>query len=294
MKVFAAFFISIALFASASLGATAVRRSARDILQDIGGKDQAKRSSAIQELLELGPVAAPDMARFLDADSGLSSENRMILAKMLGNTKDPSGDTVLHRLVESDPNPLVRQAAAIGIALSKRSEHVKVLEHVLGKQGEDLAVRVRVAWALGCFGDRAGREIALAALRDPDKAHASAQYLAVEALESIGDPSTVSTLDASWRNDKNPWVRIWSKLASRRVQFRNLPVEKRHAFLAATLRDPQYELGVWSAQTLADDGSNESLDILRAASRDRENPGRGAASAVLSDLEKVKARRKPS
>jgi len=281
----------ISFFIFLGSAAMAKSRTPSEAMVDLKGKDQAKKMEAASELSKMGKDAVPVIVEEMKNYGKLDKDSKILMAIILGRTGDERGDEHLRKMLKEDPDVLVGQSAAIGMGYSRRKEHIPALTEALNDDKKDKAVRMRAAWALGQMGDKSGKKLALEVLKSNKKADASAQYLSVEALESIGDESVVPELDRNWKDKKAyVWTRIWSKLAAKRVKFHNVKQEERLMFLEEALADPQFEVNDWAAGELLKDGSDVAINILSNCSTDKRNPGSYSCEKRLGYINARKAR----
>ena len=111
-----------------------------------------------RELLSLGPaVVAPVGSALLNPK--LSRDLRARLAVLLGRLGEPGAAPFLFKIIDEDPDPLLRECAVTGLGLLRGADLVERLSLCL-KSGR---VRKQVVhWAMGMCGTGSSRDQALA------------------------------------------------------------------------------------------------------------------------------------
>ncbi|MBN1384574.1 MAG: HEAT repeat domain-containing protein [Elusimicrobia bacterium] len=232
------------------------------------------RQEAIKEIEKIGKPAVAHL-RQLAKDKKKDQNSRISAIVLLGRMKAEEAGTDLEEVLEKDDNKFCREASAIALGKIKNKKAIPKLKKAL--KDESGNVRMRAVWALAKMGDKSGKKLALDIIKSKD---VTAQLLAVEALEAIGDKDVIPELENNL-NSNSVWTRIHSKLAIKRLKIQGLSEQEKLNFLKETLKDEQFEVNQWSAQELTKVGTPEAIGILKETAKDETISGSYSAKKVL-------------
>ena len=213
-------------------------------------------------------------------DSSLQQKERVLAILTIGKstTTVERSRTILEEILEKDENKFCREASAMALGILCDKKAIPKLKQSLKDDFGN--VKMRAVWALAKMGDKSGKELALETIKGED---VTAQLLAVEAIEAIGDKDMIDELKKNL-DSKNVWTKIHSKLAIKRLEIQGLSEAEKLNFLEKTLKDNQLEVNRWAAIELGKRGTTEAINILKQATKDRENPGNYSARKILQRL----------
>jgi len=204
----------------------------------------------------------------------------------------PRTDGIQPALVESakDPDPVVRQAAAMKLGETGNKSAVSILSGmVLGDPDE--SVRVAALGALVIIGDRGAGAAYVAALRDAsDKVRRSA----ADALSGSWDEGSMNALIDALKNDPSPKVRqrVAESLGNPGIMGRaqahhwDSSADTEVALIQALKKDESYEVRATAASMLGKFKSGKSIEPLLAAMEDKSSSVRAAAADALGSYDR--------
>ncbi len=169
-------------------------------LQDaIARGDDEATEQAVQALVASGEAAVPALLELSQADD---AETRWWALRALAEIQHPD---VPRRLQEAlhDPDPAVRQVAALGLRHQPTSEAVPDLITLLA--GKDRLLASLAADALAAIG-KAATEALIQALREGSPA---ARIEAARALAQLGDQASIPALFEAL-DSPSPFVEHWA------------------------------------------------------------------------------------
>ncbi len=179
----------------------------------------------------------------------------------------------LEDTLKNDDDDLTREASAIGLGHLNDHDAIPKLKEALNDRSGN--VRMRAALGLAKMGDETGKRQALEALKSKD---VTAQLLAIDALEEYNDKSVIAQLRQNLNSD-NVWTRIDSMLAIKRIEVKDLQGQERLNYLKETLKDKQFEVNNWAAESLMKEivnnteNSTQALNILKDNAKNKEIAG---------------------
>jgi len=251
---------------------------------------QGTRKEGIRHIEKIGKPAGPLLIRTAK-DKSKNQNMRISAIMLLGKIKADRARQSLEEILEKDEDKFCREASAVGLGkLEDKRAKPKLKQALNDKSGN---VRMRAAWALANMGDGSGYELALETIKGKD---ITAQLLAIDALEAIGNKEAITILKQNLESE-NVWTRIHSKLAIKRLEVLGLSEIEKLSFLKETLKDEQFEVNNWAAVELGKIALSESaqsqsaVGILRNTAMDSKMPGSYAASKMvrrLIELGKIK------
>ena len=178
-------------------------------------KDRSKhpddRSRAAESLGDLAlkrfsavPEAIPALVGALEDEEACIRHDSAIA---LGYIQDTRAAGSLICLLEGDPEPSVREAAAGALWWIGSTEAIEPLVRVLARTDEEPAVRGRAANALGHLPDGRALRALLSALDDPS---AEIRYWSALALGEMGDGRAIPKLESLTDDDATvePWGQV--------------------------------------------------------------------------------------
>lgn len=249
---------------------------------------QLKKILFLVGIMVLSLVTLPIFAENMDEEIRIvQDKNRnqkervsgiLRLGKMATTENKEKVRKTLEEVLETDNDKFVREASALRLGALGDKEAIPKLKKALADESGN--VKMRAVWSLAKLGDDSGKELVLEALKGND---VTAQLLAVEALEAIGDRNLIPVLEGNLQSE-NVWTKIYSKLAIFRIEGAGLTGNERLNFLKETLKDGQFEVNSWSAKELAKEGSLEAITILKETAKDGGIPGSYSAGKVLQRL----------
>ncbi len=263
-------------------------------------ESQATRVEGIKEVESLGDKTIPSLIQ-LSEDKEKDRDSRVAAIILLGRVKkqkvpqksqmslqmssdDQKIKNSLETTMATDQDAFCREASALTLGNIGNKESIPKLKEALKDSAGN--VRMRAVWAMAKCGDKSGKELAVEALRSRD---VTEQFLAVEALETIGDKEIIPQLKENLKNE-NVWTMINSQLAIKRIEIQGLSGDQRMDYLKSSLQDPQYEVNHWSSEELAKEirmnttNREKSLGILKETSKDSKHPGNYSATKTLRIL----------
>ena len=234
--------------------------------------DVTKRDSAAQELIGLGPDAAPALLEALQTkDLSLLPIYEQILARI------PSASAELIKIVSS-AHPIMRARAADVFAISRDKAAVPVLLDAL--QGEYFTVRARAALALGKIGDAKAVQPLVNALKDSE---AEVRGAACLALGLFKNPSTFDEITNVLLDDEKIDVR---QAAARALGYTQHPAAL--PYLMEALHDSYWwyerEHAAGDLLNAIERMGTVAVDPLIEALRDREGTVRKFAANLLGRI----------
>jgi len=251
---------------------------------------QGTRKEGIRHIEKIGKPAGPLLIRTAK-DKSKNQNMRISAIMLLGKIKADRARQSLEEILEKDEDKFCREASAVGLGkLEDKRAKPKLKQALNDKSGN---VRMRAAWALANMGDGSGYELALETIKGKD---ITAQLLAIDALEAIGNKEAITILKQNLESE-NVWTRIHSKLAIKRLEVLGLSEIEKLSFFKETLKDEQFEVNNWAAVELGKIALSESaqsqsaVGILRNTAMDSKMPGSYAASKMvrrLIELGKIK------
>ena len=185
-----------------------------EILQDTQ-QSRELRDTVAWLLPRLGGWRAVPALLSVATNTSDDSELRQECARQCRFLNHKRAVPALIALLQTDPDPKVREAAAygLGLALKGRKQITEALLQTLRDQAEDPAVRAQVAEALGDLWDWVGRrpppfiDDLVAVLEDPS---AEIRFWAAFALSKLGDERVVPALEHLAGSDDRIVPRWWS------------------------------------------------------------------------------------
>ena len=273
MNALTAAFIVFGIIVQGRPAQATVLGKPEDLIRMVHSSDRRERNESIRALADMGSDATGAIITELQTNLHVDRRTKILLTKLLGNTHDAEGDALLTSLLRSDADPLVRQAAAVGMGQSGRRIHLETLRTLVNEKKENLAVRLQAAWALGKLGDGSGKGLALKTISAKSGGDGTPKFLAVEALEAIADDSCLPELDRNWRFESDPWTRILSRVAATRIRYSKIAVADRIEYLRKAISDPQFEVCEWAAQSLEQLGTVEARKVLVETAASPSSPG---------------------
>lgn len=245
-------------------------------------QDPKMRQEAIKEIEKIGKPAGVHLSQIAkDRDKDQNSRVTSIL--LLGRIKAEEARIDLEEILEKDMDKFCREAAAIALGELQDKGAIPKLKKAM--EDESGNVRMRAVWAMAKLQDKSGKQLALETLKGKD---VTAQLLAIEALEAIGDKDIIDELKANV-DDPNlsVWTKIYSKLAIKKLQMLGLSDIDRFDFLRETLKDEQSEINYWAVKELGKEiidntpHRKQAIDILNEAAKDPKIAGSTSASKLL-------------
>lgn len=268
----------ILMASAATLLCNAISMAAVDPAQSV--KKLEKRETRREAIAELEKAGKASLAHLMNIakDSKQSNEVRVPAIVLIGKIKADEAMGGLEDILANDKDKYSREAAAIALGHLGNKQATPALQKALNDASGN--VRMRAAWALAKMGDHGGKGLALKTLKGND---VSAQLLAVDALEAMGDKSILPELEKNAKNN-NTWTRVHSKLAIKRISIQGLGDKQRIAYLSDTLNDKQYEVNNWAAIELGKTGTPEAMAVLKKSAKGFRQPGSRSAKKVLNRL----------
>lgn len=187
---------------------------------------------------------------------------------------DPRAIAALIQLLQDDPVPEVRMAAARGLAELDADEAVEALS-VAVLEDSDAEVRATAAWALGEIEDERGVDALIAAMADQDM---DVRRAAARALEELESNASLAGLVMAL-SDPDPAVR---RIAARTIG--DLDIDAAPPELIAALVDEVAEVRTAAARSLGDLEDPAAATALAAALDDPVREVRSAALDALVEL----------
>ncbi|MDD5354038.1 MAG: HEAT repeat domain-containing protein [bacterium] len=190
----------------------------------------------------------------------------------------------LEGTLKNDDDNLTREASAIALGHLKEHDAIPKLKEALNDRRGN--VRMRAALGLAKMGDDTGKGQALEALKGKD---VTAQLLAIDALEEYNDKSVISQLKNNLKSD-NVWTRIHSLLAIKRIESKDLQGQVKLSYMQETLKDKQFEVNNWAAESLMKEVANntenrpQALHILINTAKDNSIVGCYSCNKMLKNL----------
>jgi HEAT repeat protein len=190
----------------------------------------------------------------------------------------------LEDTLENEDDDLTREASAIALGHLKDHDAIPKLKDALNDRSGN--VRMRAALGLAKMGVDTGKRQALDALKGKD---VTAQLLAIDALEEYNDKSVIPELRQNLNSDK-VWTKIHSMLAIKRIEVKNLQSQERLSYLQETLKDNQFEVNNWAAESLMKEVANktenqiQALNILKDTAKNKEIAGCYSCNKMLRYL----------
>jgi HEAT repeat protein len=190
----------------------------------------------------------------------------------------------LEDTLKNDDDNLTREASAIALGHLKDHDAIPKLKEALNDRSGN--VRMRAALGLAKMGDDTGKRQALDALKGRD---VTAQLLAIDALEEYNDKAVIPQLRQNLTSD-NVWTRIHSQLAIKRIESKDLQGQAKLNYLQETLKDKQFEVNNWAAESLMKEvvnnteNSTQALNILKDNAKNKEIAGCYSCNKMLRYL----------
>lgn len=248
-------------------------------VQDIAKDKTRTRDERITALILMGRIGKDAPVDTVQPPKG---------QKMLGAQQRHSSRKQVRMQLEdtlkNDNDDLTREASAIGLGHLKDHDAIPKLKESLSDHSGN--VRMRAALGLAKMGDNTGKRQALETLKGKD---VTAQLLAIDALEEYNDKSVIPELRQNLNSD-NIWTKIHSMLAIKRIEVKDLQGQARLNYLQETLKDKQFEVNNWSAESLADEVVNntenrtQALKILKDTAKNKEIAGCYSCNKMLRYL----------
>lgn len=259
--------------------------------------DQNTRQEAIKEIEQIGVPTLPKLQE-IAKDANKPQEERITAIVLLGRVGNKTEEksslrnevrNALQDILKNDEDKFSREASAIGLGYLLDKEAIPQLQEALNDQSGN--VKMRSAWALAKLEDNSGKELALVSIKGKD---VTAQLLAIEVLEAIGDKSVINALDQNVNNpNSSTWTKINSQLAIKRLEIIGLNGTDKLTFLKETLNDTQFEINEWAAQELAKEVTQktpngpQALEILKQTANDQKIAGSYPAEKMLNMLKQM-------
>ncbi|MDD5259948.1 MAG: HEAT repeat domain-containing protein [bacterium] len=208
--------------------------------------------------------------------------------KMMGSQQKHSNRKQVRMQLEdtlkNDDDDLTREASALALGHLKDHDAIPKLKDGLNDRSGN--VRMRAALGLAKLGDTDGKAPALQALTQKD---VTAQLLAIDVLEEYNEKSVIPQLKKNLKSD-NVWTRIHSMLAIKRIEIKELQGLSRLNYLQDTLKDKQFEVNNWAAESLMKEVANstenrpQALNILKDNAKNNEIAGCYSCNKMLRYL----------
>jgi HEAT repeat protein len=177
-----------------------------DLLRRLTGGDDVRAEAAAIELAGAVPAAVPSLLRLL---SSSTADERWWALRTLALIEGPSPTQALIDAL-SDPDPLVRQCAALGLRGRKEPASIQPLVNALSDSDRSVA---RLA------GDSLASLAPAAMPALVEAAHSQNQAIRIEAVRALAlarDPSSVPVLLAAL-DDESTVVAFWADLGLERL-----------------------------------------------------------------------------
>ena len=248
-------------------------------IQEIAKDKTRTREERITALILLGKIGknAPQET------SQLPNEKK-IMGTQKGRLNRAQIRIQLEDTLKNESDDLTREASAIALGHLKDHDAIPKLKEALNDRSGN--VRMRAALGLAKMGDDIGKRQALEALNGKD---VTAQLLAIDALEEYNDKSILPQLRQNLNSD-NIWTRIHSQIAIKRIESKDLQGQARLNYLQETLKDKQFEVNNWAAESLMKEifknteNRPQALTILKDTGKNSEIAGCYSCNKMLRYL----------
>jgi|GEM_PF-6447050 len=233
------------------------------------------QNRASEDLKMLSPLA--NSADGVVADAALES---VALFR-----EEPEARIIIRKSIQEKRNEMLRAKAIGWLAVVSNYDPAEAgfLQGLLADESE--IVRIRAAYSLGRMGHRDGLPLLIEILnRVPDQSRNWALlWEAASAAGAIGSRDALPALEKIAKSNKYGPAKAGAKMAIKEIELKGIATrEKQLIFLAKLLGNPYYAR--WAAGHLLDMPGHDTIAILNPLVEDPHNPGREAASRVLSAL----------
>ncbi len=156
------------------------------------------------------------------------------------------------------------------------NESIKALQKALDDESGNVRmrailalVRIRQNSEIGSQNTEIGiEELKKRALKGIKSENVTESFLAIEAIETIGDKNMTTILKQNF-NNKNVWIQLHSKIAVKSLETQGITIAEKLKYLKETLEDEQYEISKWAAEELAKENAKEADEILEEAANNK-------------------------
>ena len=239
------------------------------------------RQEAVKEIEKIGKPAVTQL-RQLAKDKKKDQNSRISAIVLLGRMNAEESGADLEKILEKDEDKLCREASAISLGNLGNKKAIPKLKQAL--KDESGNVRMRAVQSLAKLGDKSGKQLALDTLTKENDV--TGKILAGDALEAIGDKNLIPIL-RQYDNDNNVWTRVYTNLAIKKLEMVGLSGSEQMQYLKKALNDSQNVVNQWSVLKLAEIGTNEAINILKEAAKNKEIKGSRIAKGVLIKLVEI-------